>query len=192
MQVDLIHYSLPYFNEGPDRELQFRAADADAIRCVVRELLRLKREHPNTIVHSEMGIRSIPDWLLKGPQMKVPCDKYQLIWVGADGTVQLCYVTFKLGNLYERRLSEMLYGAKHCRAARDCFALKCPNCHCGYDSRVQKHFESRALYRDDSILEAAGSNTPWATVAAGMPSLPEDIVQISSSTPIGTGRSPAD
>ena len=157
MQVDLIHYSLPYFTEGPDRELQFRATDADAVRSVARELLQLKRAFPNVIVHTEIGIRSIPDWLLKGPEMKVPCDKYQMIWIRADGTVQLCYVTFKLGNLYEYRLSELLYGEKHHSAARDCFSLKCPNCHCGYDSRVQKYIRSRAAYRDDSVLEASTS-----------------------------------
>src|SRR5262249_4818636 len=28
IQVDLIHYSLPYFSEGKNRELQFRAEDA--------------------------------------------------------------------------------------------------------------------------------------------------------------------
>jgi MoaA/NifB/PqqE/SkfB family radical SAM enzyme len=182
MQVDLIHYSLPYFTEGPDRELQFRPSDADAIRLVVRKLLELKRACPEVISHSEMGIRSIPDWLLKGSQMRVPCDKYQMIWIGADGTVQLCYVTFKLGNLYEHRLSELLYGGEHRQAARDCFALKCPNCHCGADSRVQKHFRSRLTYSDDSILETTiseadglgdtGLSIPWLDSG--------DIVQIST------------
>jgi cyclic pyranopterin phosphate synthase len=93
-----------------------------------------------------MNLRSIPDWLLKGPDMRVPCDARNLLWVGADGTVQMCYVTFHLGNLHERRLPEMLFGDAHKRAARDAFALNCPNCHCERDTRVQKHLPSRRLY----------------------------------------------
>ena len=146
MQVDLIHYSLPYFSEGPDRELQFRPEDRGAIETVVEEIGRLKQEHPETINISREGIRSIPDWLLKGPDMRVPCDAYQMAWVGADGTVQLCYVTFKLGNLHERSLRDMMHTAVHRQAARAAFALNCPNCHCHYDRRVRKHGESFEKY----------------------------------------------
>ena len=181
IQVDLIHYSLPYFTEGPDRELQFCPNDAVAIRNVVNELLRLKREFPGLIVHSEMGLRSIPDWLIKGPDMKVPCDKYQMIWIGADGTVQLCYVTFALGNLHQHRLADLLYSEAHRSAARDCFALKCPNCHCGYDSRVQKHIPSRRLYGakpilDDSLAPIVGECSGERPGVA--PSTPESLVDI--------------
>jgi MoaA/NifB/PqqE/SkfB family radical SAM enzyme len=102
--VDLIHYSLPYFTEGPDRLLQFRDQDRPKITEFVHELAKLKGIHPHRMEDSLLGIWSIPDWLLKGSAMKVPCDVYELLWVGADGTVQLCYVTFKLGNIYERRV----------------------------------------------------------------------------------------
>jgi molybdenum cofactor biosynthesis enzyme MoaA len=146
IQVDLIHYSLPYFSEGPERELQFRPEDRSRIEAVVSELVRLQRANPALFNHSEVGLRSITDWLLKGPEMRVPCDKYNMIWVGADGTVQLCYVTFRLGNLHEKRLSEMLFTDAHKRAARGAFSLACPNCHCGYDTRIQKHAPSRSLY----------------------------------------------
>lgn len=143
MQIDLIHYSLPYFSEGPDRCLQFRPEDRPAIEQVVAELLRLKRARPEMLSQSELGLASIPDWLLKGPEMRVPCDKYQMIWVGADGTVQLCYVTFELGNLHQQRLRDLLFTATHRQAARDAFAVRCPNCHCSYDARIQKHLPSR-------------------------------------------------
>ncbi len=146
IQVDLIHYSLPYFTEGPNRELQFRPEDRPQIEKVVAEIIRLKNERPQMLEHSLTGLRSIPDWLIKGPAMKVPCDKYEMIWVGADGTVQLCYVTFKLGNLHSQRLAQMVYGSAHQKAARDCYTLNCPNCHCGYDSRIQKHAASRWQY----------------------------------------------
>ena len=39
--------------------------------------------------------------------MQVPCDAHKLIWVGADGTAQLCYAAFKLGNLHQRRLRDI-------------------------------------------------------------------------------------
>lgn len=93
-----------------------------------------------------MGLRSIPDWLLKGADMRVPCDARNLLWVGADGTVQMCYVTFNLGNLHQQRLPDMLFGDAHKKAARDAFALNCPNCHCERNSRIQKHFPTRRLY----------------------------------------------
>ena len=44
--TDLIHYSLPYFTEGRDRELQFTEADRPAITELVAELARLKQADP--------------------------------------------------------------------------------------------------------------------------------------------------
>lgn len=151
--VSLIHYSLPYFTEGPDRELQFTSQDRPAIEAVVAELLRLKTLRPEMIKQSRMALRSIPDWLIQGPEMNVPCERYRLIWVGADGTVQMCYVTFKLGNLREKRLSQTLFTPQHRQFARDAFALRCPNCHCSYHNRIEMHAPSRRLY--SSMPEAA-------------------------------------
>jgi len=144
--VNLIHYSLPYFNEGPEGELQFSHADRPEIEKVVAELIRLKCARPVMVNQSVLGLRSIPDWLIKKSEMRVPCGAYRLIWIGADGTVQLCYVTFKFGNLHEKRLAELLFTPQHHRAARDAFSLNCPNCHCGYDYRVETHAPSRKLY----------------------------------------------
>jgi MoaA/NifB/PqqE/SkfB family radical SAM enzyme len=144
--VSLIHYSLPYFSEGPEGELQFRPEDRAAIDEVVAELLRLKKLQPGLIQQSEPALRSIPDWLLKKAEMRVPCDRYKLIWVGADGTVQLCYVTFKLGNLHEKRLADILFTKEHAQAARDAFQLKCPNCHCSYHHRVELYPPTRLRY----------------------------------------------
>ena len=66
-----------------------------------------------------MGLRSAADWLLLGADMRVPCDSHQMLWIGADGTVQQCYVTFKLGNLHENRLTDILFTEAHRQAARD-------------------------------------------------------------------------
>jgi molybdenum cofactor biosynthesis enzyme MoaA len=145
-QVDLVHYSLPYFTEGPDRMMQFRPEDRPAIEEVTRELLRLQAAEPRAFQHSPEGLRSIPDWLVLGAEMKVPCTAYQMIWVGADGTVQLCYVTFRLGNLHERRFRDMVFSETHRAAARDAFAVNCPNCHCGFNERVLRHAPTRRKY----------------------------------------------
>lgn len=144
--ISLIHYSLPYFTEGPNRELQFRPEDRAAIEEVVAELMRLKERAPAMLQQSLMALRSIPDWLLKGPEMNVPCDRYKLLWIGANGVVQMCYVTFELGNLHQKRLSEMLFTPEHRKAARDAFDLKCPHCHCSYFTRIESHLPSRLRY----------------------------------------------
>jgi MoaA/NifB/PqqE/SkfB family radical SAM enzyme len=149
VQVNLIHYSLPYFlqdHEDGAGELHFRPEDRPEIEAVVAEILRLKAGEPRLFPQPAIALRSIPDWLMKGPDMRVPCDRYRLIWVGPDGTVQMCYVTFKLGNLHEKRLPEMLFNPAHRKAARDAFALNCPNCHCGFDKRTLAHGPSRRLY----------------------------------------------
>jgi cyclic pyranopterin phosphate synthase len=145
-RTDLIHYSLPYFTEGPDRILQFTGDDIDRIQEAVDELAALKQRHPTGFQESLASIRSIPDWLLKQNRMRVPCDAYNLIWVGADGTVQLCYVTFRLGNLHTERLRDMLFSPAHQGAARGAFVLDCPNCHCERNTRIQKHLPSRVRY----------------------------------------------
>ena len=145
-QTDIVHYSLPYFSEGIDRELQFTASDRDSLDEIVLELLRFKAEFPELYEEPVPSIRSIADWAVRGPEMRVPCTAYRLIWVGADGTVQLCYVTFKLGNLHRTRLRDMLFTGEHHQACRDAFALRCPNCHCERDSRIQTHEASQLAY----------------------------------------------
>lgn len=145
-QVDIVHYSLPYFTEGTERELQFTPADRGRVEEIVGELLNFKASHPELYSESTQSIRSIPDWALKGADMRVPCTAYRMIWVGADGTVQLCYVTFKLGNLHQTRLRDLLFTSEHKKACRDAFALKCPNCHCERDDRIRTDAASQRLY----------------------------------------------
>lgn len=146
IHVDVVHYSLPYFQEGPERELQFRPDDRPAVERVVDHLLALKRARPKLLTESEIALASFPDWALKQEEMRVPCDARKLLWVGADGSVMLCYVTFPLGNLHETRLRDLLGTRAHHQAARDAFALNCPNCHCEAASRVEKHGPSRRKY----------------------------------------------
>jgi molybdenum cofactor biosynthesis enzyme MoaA len=146
MRVDLIHYSLPYFSEGPDQELQFRSEDRQRIEDVVAELIRLKSQNPQRFTDSLAHMRSMPDWLTKGRDMRVPCDAYRMTWVGADGTVKMCYVTFKLGNLYQTRLRDLMFTPAHQEAAKSAYRLDCPNCHCEASTRIQKHLPSRLQY----------------------------------------------
>jgi cyclic pyranopterin phosphate synthase len=117
---------------------------------VVAELLRLKRARPEMLANSEIGLRSIPDWLLRGPAMRIPCERYRLIWIGANGVVQLCYVTFVLGNLHEKRLRELLFTKAHADASVNAFELNCPNCHCAFDARTRLHAPSRRAYGQDA------------------------------------------
>ena len=46
IHVDVVHYSLPYFQEGPERELQFRPEDKPAVDKVIGHLLRMKDANP--------------------------------------------------------------------------------------------------------------------------------------------------
>ncbi len=142
--VDLISFSLPFFTNDPG--LRFTAEHRAALEEVTAELLRLKQAYPSRMLLSLMTIRSIPDWLLKGPEMRVPCDAAQQIYVAADGTVQLCEVTFKLGNLHDKRLRDLLFTQEHRQAARDAFSLNCPNCTCRMGSRILKDSASRSKY----------------------------------------------
>lgn len=144
--VNLIHYSLPYFTTGENGELQFAPNDREAIIRVVTELLHFKENRPDLIFLPSAALRSIPDWLIKGADMRVPCHSYRLVWVGADGTVQMCYVTFNLGNLHNNRLSELVFSPEHRRAALDAFSLHCPNCHCDFANRTLVYRPTRHRY----------------------------------------------
>ncbi len=168
--MDLIHYSLPYFTEGPDRALQFRPEDRHAIEAVVREILVLHQQYPQHFHQSIEGLRSIPDWLIAGQGMHVPCDSYQMMWVGPDGTVQQCYVTYRLGNLHEQRLTEMLNTRAHACYARQSYALECPNCHCHYEVRVRKHAASRRQYGRTQHWEHAAA-VPVRAASRSLPVL---------------------
>lgn len=144
--TDLVHYSLPYFTEGPDHILQFSQDDRAALEALTAELVRLKTKHPERMTDTVATLRSTTDWLLQGPDMRIPCDAGKLLWIGADGSVQLCYVTFPLGNLHKTSLRDMVFTKQHHDAARDAFLLNCPNCHCERDCRVTKHAPSFIRY----------------------------------------------
>ena len=149
VHIDVVHYSLPYFQEGEDRELQFTTQDKPAVDRTIDHLLGLKAARPALLTESAIAIASFADWALEQERMRIPCDARKLLWVGADGSVMLCYVTFPLGNLHEQRLSEILYSQAHHDAARGAFRLDCPNCHCEAASRVEKHAPSRRKYVAD-------------------------------------------
>jgi len=170
--VDLVHYSLPYFTEGPDRYLQFTPTDELAIRHLADELLRIHTEHPEIYRESVVSIRAIPEWALRGPDMRVPCDMYNFLWIGADGSVQLCYAAFPLGNVNEKPLRDIAYQPAHIRAARDAFQLNCPNCHCERETRIQKHLPSRLAFglRSPSLFPQTAHKADKSPVVEGDPS----------------------
>lgn len=143
--VDPLSQTIPFFVK-PDTELQAEEADRPGVEAVVDELLRLKTAFPDRLPQSPELLRALPDILLGERDLRVPCDAYQLLWIGADGTVQLCDTHFRLGNVHETPLREILFGAEHRRAARDGFALNCPNCCCKIDSRIRKDWRTRRRY----------------------------------------------
>lgn len=145
--VNLIHYSLPYFlTEDPQARYSFTPEDRPQLDALVERLLAARQAEPELFRNSAMGLRSVPDWLILGPKMRAPCTESDMLWIGPDGTVQMCYVTFGLGNLNQNRLSDLVMTETHRKAARDAFALNCPNCHCSYDKRVQRDGAMRRRY----------------------------------------------
>ncbi len=144
--LDLYGYSVPFFSRGPEDELAFLPGDEPMLAALVERLLELKAERPHRFPHADAFIRSIPDWVTKCEDMRVPCDAYQLLWIGADGSLQLCDTAFPLGNVNETRLRDLVFTDKHKRAARDGFQLKCPNCTCKVDSRIRRHGPSWRKY----------------------------------------------
>lgn len=152
IHIDVVHYSLPYFQEGPERELQFGPGDEAAIEQVTRHLLELKAARPDLLTESAVALAALADWAMKQEEMRIPCDARKLLWVGADGSVMLCYVTFPLGNLHEKRLSEIIYTKAHHQAAQDAFQLNCPNCHCEGPSRIEKHTPSYRKYSAEARM----------------------------------------
>lgn len=144
--VNLVHYSLPYFKDCKEKSLQFTEVDRGRIESFTLDLLKTMKRKPHLINRSKEGLASISDWLIQKENMKVPCDRDSMLWIGPDGSVQLCYVTFPLGNLNNKRLREMVHTPVHRDAVRNCRALNCPNCHCGYSSRIDKHRKSRRHY----------------------------------------------
>jgi molybdenum cofactor biosynthesis enzyme MoaA len=147
--IDLINPAIPFFAPSHDQELEIVESQRSELIEMTNELLSFKREDTKRFLHSVEFLRSIPDWLLGDLKKHVPCDAYQTIWIGADGTVQLCDTALKIGNIKERRLRDILYTAEHKNAARDAFCLNCPQCLCKIETRILKHAPSVRRYRAD-------------------------------------------
>lgn len=142
-----ISRTIPFFNRpGPDLDITER--QRESLDQVVAELLQIKGEAPHRVPASRTFLRALPDLLLGDAAHRVPCDAYELLWVGADGTLQLCDTHFVLGNVKETRLKDLLFTATHCQAAREGFELRCPTCFCKIDSRVR---------RDSAMVRRHGS-----------------------------------
>ncbi|HTW27964.1 MAG TPA: radical SAM protein [Acetobacteraceae bacterium] len=144
--VDLANYAAPFFVQGFDNDLQLRPEDRGSVETVALAMLALKRAEPERFLHSVEFIRSVPDWMLQGPAMRVRCDAYELLWVGADGTVQLCDVALPLGNVHQTRLRDILFSRRHREAALAAFRLDCPNCTCKAETRIVKDAAAMRRY----------------------------------------------
>jgi cyclic pyranopterin phosphate synthase len=145
--LDLASPTTPFFR-NTDADLVAGEAERPGLERLAKALLAYKREQPARLLHTPEFLRSVPDWMVKGTRMRVPCDAYNLIWIGADGSVQLCDTALPLGNVNQTRLRDILFGPEHKKAAQDAFKLNCPNCTCLVDTRIQKHLPSVRRYRD--------------------------------------------
>ena len=134
--IDLVNSTVPFFQPGADGDVEIISEHRPQLIALTEQLLRLKRQNPSRFLHSVEFLRSIPDWLLNPAEMHVPCDAYQTIWVGADGTVQLCDTALRIGNVREHRLRDILFTDVHKKAARDGFCLNCPQCLCKIETRI--------------------------------------------------------
>lgn len=139
--VDPISKTIPFFR-APGDDLSIGEDLRAELSAVAAALERCKDGRPDRVVPSRTFLRALPSLLLDDAAASIPCDAYELIWVGADGSVQLCDVSFPLGNLKSNRLRDLLFTETHCQAARDGFALKCPTCMCKIDSRMRRHSAS--------------------------------------------------
>ena len=145
--IDLINSVVPFFNPSLTANIEISEAHRPELLALTDELLRFKESEPARVLHSLEFLRSIPDWLLKPSEMKVPCDAYQTVWVGADGYVQICDTALQIGNIRHQRLRDILFTDVHKKAARDGFCLNCPQCLCKIETRIQKHAPSMRRYR---------------------------------------------
>ena len=165
LHVDLANTSAPFF-DTTGQSLGFDESDRAALNDIAARLLELKRQYPRLVVHSEAFLASIPDWVILGRDMRVACDAYQMVWIGADGTVQLCDVTFPLGNINVTPLKDILFTPEHGEAAQRAFKLDCPNCTCKVETRIQNSFKSYRKYNTcaqglarASLAKAGGTPT---------------------------------
>jgi cyclic pyranopterin phosphate synthase len=148
-RVDLVHSKLPYFTLGPNECLRIR--DGSRVGPVVTRLVQLRQSGDVVYGESKSSILSIPDWIRHDTSMEIPCDMYDHLWIGPDGSVQLCYASFPLGNIYEARLAELVYTKTHVESCRAAFQLKCPRCHCNRPTRIVRHMPSVYRYGFQSI-----------------------------------------
>jgi len=150
LHFDLYGYSIPFFTSGPENELAFLPEDEPLLDELVDRILEMQAAEPDRFPHTRPFLRSIPDWVLKRADMRIPCDSYRFVWVGPDGSVQLCDSFFPLGNVRQERLRDILFRPAHHQAARDAFQLNCPNCTCQVEDRIRKHGPSWRRYRSSA------------------------------------------
>lgn len=136
--VDPISETIPFFVD-PTGVLDFEEEHRPRLEAMSAALIAKKRANPTRMPQSLELLNALPELLLHPETVRIPCDANELIWVGANGVVQLCDTAFPLGNIHERPLREILFTDEHKQACVRAFKLDCPNCHCKIDSRMRKH-----------------------------------------------------
>ena len=145
--INLVQYDFPYFvSEDKETSLLLNEEDTPEIEAVQKELIKIKREHPELVRNSLVGINSIKEWLLKKETITIPCYRYDYLWIAANGEVRVCQKAALLGNVNEKPLSEIIYNKYHTKSVRDCFALQCTGCNVDWDDRTTSTPSSRKQF----------------------------------------------
>lgn len=148
LQIDLLHYSYQYFSQGEASSLRITADQREPLLRTVDEMHAFRERRPDLFLLDQAAINSVPDWVLKEEQMRVPCHMYdQCLWLGPDGTLKLCQAHFEVGNIRQDSLGTLISRARGNGWARKMRELDCPNCQCLFPSRTRRHLPTRLKYR---------------------------------------------
>jgi cyclic pyranopterin phosphate synthase len=144
--VVLIQYDFPYFTDGEGGKLQLFEEDRPMLEEVSRELLRLKKLHPDLISTPVSAIAAIPDWIIRKGENNIPCYMDDTVFILPNGDVYVCPKSQSIGNVNHSRFKDIVHTDTHKRAVRNCLELNCPNCNFRYDMRTELNGESRRRY----------------------------------------------
>ena len=144
--INLVHYDFPYFTNGIKESIQLYEEDLPMIEKIRDKFIAFKKEYPELISSSFVGLNAMSDWLIKKETIDIPCYRYDYLWVAANGEVRVCQKAALLGNVNEKRLIDILNTKEHIQSTRDCFDLQCTGCHVDWDKRTVSTPKSRKQY----------------------------------------------
>ena len=106
--------------------------DREKLDCLVDELHRLTKRHPNILGQSQLIFEYMKRYFDDPRMPEHPCCVgYYVLYIGAHGEVYpQCLALKPLGNLRESSLKEILAHKTYRQQLRDMYFKKCPGCSC--------------------------------------------------------------